>query len=175
MLGEKTVGGNYDDWGNAIAQTSTNTFLLGGTSSSDVGGDKTEFDRGSADYWIVTLNYQNSAKTTNVISNTNVITNNIQSRGNLVSEKSFAVYPNPFSNSTTVSFSLQQQQKVSIQVFDLEGRLIKTLVNEQMPAGVHQITWNATNESGSMIANGIYYLKLNAGNYSETKKLSVIK
>jgi ELWxxDGT repeat protein len=92
-----------------------------------------------------------------------------------INANTIIIAPNPFSNSSTISFTLSTSQKVSIQIFDIEGRLIKTLANEQMPAGVHQITWNATNENGSAVANGMYYLKLNVGNYTETKKLSVIK
>jgi Secretion system C-terminal sorting domain len=80
------------------------------------------------------------------------------------------IAPNPFSNSTTISFTLSQSQKVAIQIYDLDGKLIKTLTNEQMQAGAHQLKWQATG-----VAKGIYYLKFNAGNYAETKKISVIK
>jgi flagellar basal-body rod modification protein FlgD len=70
---------------------------------------------------------------------------------------------------------LPQSQKVSIQVFDADGRLIKTIANSQMEAGTHQLTWNAVDENGDAVAKGMYYLKFNAGSYAETKKLSVIK
>jgi len=83
---------------------------------------------------------------------------------------SLSVYPNPVSNAATISFTLPQTQKVSIQVFDGAGKLIKTIADTQMDAGVHQLTWDAAG-----VAKGIYYLKFNAGNYAETKKLSVIK
>ncbi len=79
------------------------------------------------------------------------------------------VYPNPISSSTTISFSLLQSEKAAVVIFDLNGRLIKTFVDAQMSAGVHQIIWSAANENQSTVANGMYYLKLNAGNYSETK------
>jgi FlgD Ig-like domain len=85
------------------------------------------------------------------------------------------IAPNPFSNNTSISFTLPQSQKVSIQIFDIDGRLIKTIVNEQMQAGVHQLTWNATIENGTLVAKGMYYLRLNTGSYAETKKLSLIK
>ena len=87
----------------------------------------------------------------------------------------FPSYPNPFSDSTNISFSIPQSQKVFIQVFDGAGRLIKTIANEQMQAGTHQLTWNAADENGTAVAKGMYYLKFNAGSYAETKKLAVIK
>jgi flagellar hook assembly protein FlgD len=92
------------------------------------------------------------------------------------------VAPNPFSNSTTVSFSIQQSQKampadrhVSIQIFDLNGRLVKTLADAQMQAGTHQLIWNAKDEKGNGVVTGIYLLKIQAGSYAETKKLVVEK
>ena len=102
------------------------------------------------------------------------------SQGNAISNLksntiSLSNYPNPFSSSTTISFSLSQSQKVSIQVFDGAGRLIKTIANEQMQAGTHQFTWNAADENGTAVASGMYYLKFNAGSYAETKKISVLK
>jgi FlgD Ig-like domain len=88
----------------------------------------------------------------------------------------FTVAPNPISNAATISFSLRQSQKISINIFDLNGRLIKTIANSQMQPGTHQLTWNATNENGNAVATGVYYLKLNAGSsYVETKKISLIK
>ena len=82
---------------------------------------------------------------------------------------------NPVSNSTTILFSIPQSRNVSIQVFDLSGRLITTLANQKMQAGNHQLTWNANDENGNAVSSGIYLLRLNTGSYSETKKLSVIK
>jgi hypothetical protein len=84
-------------------------------------------------------------------------------------------YPNPVSNSTNISFSLSQSQQVSLRVFDESGRLIKTIANTQLEAGSHQLIWNADDENGSKVATGIYYLKFNAGSYSETQKLSVLR
>jgi FlgD Ig-like domain len=89
--------------------------------------------------------------------------------------KALTIYPNPVVNSTTVSFSVTQAGNVSIRIFDLSGRVIATLVNKKMPAGNHQLAWNANDENGNAVPSGIYLLRLNTGCYSETKKLSVIK
>ena len=90
-------------------------------------------------------------------------------------DNTIKITPNPFSNLTTISFSIPQSQKISIQVYDMEGRLVKTVANNEMPAGVHQITWNATNGNGSAVANGLYILILKTGEDTETKKVSVIR
>ena len=85
------------------------------------------------------------------------------------------IAPNPFSNSTTISFPLTRSEKVSVRIFDMNGRLIKTLVDAQMQAGAHQITWNAKDENGNAVNAGIYFLKVQTGDYLETKKLVVEK
>jgi flagellar hook assembly protein FlgD len=91
------------------------------------------------------------------------------------SKNTLSVVPNPFSNSTNISFSLSQSQKVSVQIFDMQGRSIKTLVDAQTEAGTHQLTWNARNDNGSAVVTGIYLLKIQAGNFVETKKIWVVK
>ncbi|MEO8086803.1 MAG: T9SS type A sorting domain-containing protein [Bacteroidota bacterium] len=88
---------------------------------------------------------------------------------------SLKCFPNPFSNSTTISFSLPQSEKVSIKIFDMTGRLVKTFAIGEMQKGVQQIEWNATDEKGNALDAGIYFLKLETENYSETKKLSVVR
>ena len=78
--------------------------------------------------------------------------------------------PNPFSNSTTISFTISQPQKVSLKIYDMTGRLVKTLADTKFEKGQHELKWNAQG-----VTAGIYILQYNAGNYSETRKLSVIK
>ena len=85
------------------------------------------------------------------------------------------VTPNPFSNTTTISFSLPQSTKISFIIFDVNGRLIKTLADAEMQAGTHQLTWNASDEKGNAVVAGMYVLKMHAGNYVETKKIVIVK
>ena len=85
------------------------------------------------------------------------------------------IAPNPFSNVTTISFSLAQSVKVSLKVFDLNGRLIKILADEEMVAGSHEIKWNANNANGQPVPSGVYLLRIEAGDFKVTKKISVIK
>jgi flagellar hook assembly protein FlgD len=106
----------------------------------------------------------------NSIANNKVTTDAIQESNNALN-----VHPNPFSSSATISFFIPQTEKVSIEIYDLTGRLIKILTNEKMQAGTHHLTWNARDEKGNAVGSGIYLLKLQAGNYTETKKISVLK
>lgn len=84
-------------------------------------------------------------------------------------------YPNPVSQSTTITYSVPQAGKVSLIIYDMMGRPIKTLVNTEVAAGTYNIQWNANDENRNTLSAGIYLLRLITGSYSETKKLSVIK
>ncbi len=84
---------------------------------------------------------------------------------------SLTVVPNPVSNSTSISFRLSQLQKTLIWVFDVNGRLVKTLANAQMQPGLHQVTWDANDEEGNNISAGIYFLRIETKEYTETKKI----
>jgi hypothetical protein len=82
----------------------------------------------------------------------------------------FQNYPNPFNPNTTISFSLPQKEKVILKVFDILGRDIATLADEQLDPGIHHRKF-----SSIRINSGIYYYTLRAGNISQTKKMLLIK
>jgi hypothetical protein len=79
-------------------------------------------------------------------------------------------YPNPFNPSTTISYQLPVSSHVAIKVFDLLGREIVTLVNEEKISGIHEINFDAKD-----IASGIYYYRITAGDFSQTKKMILLK
>jgi hypothetical protein len=79
-------------------------------------------------------------------------------------------YPNPFNPSTTISFSLPSKSFVTLKVFDIMGREVATLVNEELSAGNYLQKWNATKMS-----SGIYFYRLQAGSFTETKKLVLLR
>ena len=79
-------------------------------------------------------------------------------------------YPNPFNPTTTIKFSIPESQVVRLVVFDAIGRQVEELINDQLGAGYHEITWNAGNH-----ASGIYFVKMAAGNFVETKKMLLLK
>ena len=79
-------------------------------------------------------------------------------------------YPNPFNPTTTIQFSISELSIVNLKVFDVLGREVATLVNGRMEAGVHQVSFDA-----SRLASGIYFYQLQAGSFSQTKKLMLLK
>ncbi len=79
-------------------------------------------------------------------------------------------YPNPFNTRTVVSFSLPVDSKVSIKVYDVMGREVQTLVNERMGAGKYEVRFD-----GSGMTSGVYFYQMEAGNYSETRRMILIK
>jgi len=79
-------------------------------------------------------------------------------------------YPNPFNPTTTISFNLPSKSYVSLKIFDALGREISVLVSEEMTAGTYSKQWNATS-----LPSGMYFYRLQAGNYSETRKLVLLK
>lgn len=85
-------------------------------------------------------------------------------------------YPNPFNPSTAIRFSIPQPEKVHLAVYDLQGTLVKTLVNhEDYNAGSFQTSWDTVNEFGSKVASGIYFVRIKAGNYVQSIKMNLIK
>jgi flagellar hook assembly protein FlgD len=94
-------------------------------------------------------------------------------------------FPNPFivnegsafrgNRSTTVSFQLPQPQQVEIIIYNQMGQLVRRLANKKMPAGYHQITWDAKDDLGEWVSNSLYFCRLQAGEYTDTIKMVVLK
>lgn len=84
-------------------------------------------------------------------------------------------YPNPFNPVTNIAFGLPVDSKVSLKIYNIAGQLVRTLVNETMSAGNHTVTWDGANSSGEKVASGIYFYKLNAGEFSKTMKMVMTK
>ena len=82
--------------------------------------------------------------------------------------------PNPFAGETQIAFRLPAEAPVDLSVFDTSGRLIATLLSGRLPSGVHQADWNGTDASGQPVASGTYFLRLNAGDQSATRRLSLL-
>ena len=79
-------------------------------------------------------------------------------------------HPNPFNPSTTIPFSIAQQEHVSIEIYDMLGKKVTTLIAGKREAGNHQVDWNATGQ-----ASGVYFYKLTAGDFSQTRKLILLR
>jgi hypothetical protein len=75
-------------------------------------------------------------------------------------------FPNPFAQETTIEFVLPVSQKVTLQLFDIKGRLVQTLLNETRPKGYQTLRFNA-----GRLSNGIYYLKMETAEFSAIRKV----
>jgi hypothetical protein len=84
-------------------------------------------------------------------------------------------YPNPFNPVTNLSYDLPEDAMVNITVFDMMGRVVRTLVNGQQSAGYKSLQWNGTNNSGQPISAGLYIYTIQAGEFSQTKKMIFLK
>lgn len=84
-------------------------------------------------------------------------------------------YPNPFNPSTSIDISLAKQTDVNIKIYDISGAEIYTLANRSMNAGDHTFTWNAVTNSGGNANSGIYFMKINIGGNTTTKKMILVK
>ena len=84
-------------------------------------------------------------------------------------------YPNPFNPSTQISYNLPQNDMVNINIYDLMGRSIKTLVGSDQVAGYHSVRWDATNDVGEPVPAGMYIYVVETSDFSQTKKMIFLK
>lgn len=82
----------------------------------------------------------------------------------------FQNYPNPFNHTTKITFELTKYDNVKLSIYDIKGKLVQTLFNEEMPAGMHEIAWNAVD-----VASGIYIYSIESGKTVLNKKLILLK
>ena len=81
-----------------------------------------------------------------------------------------AAYPNPFNPTTTLDFAIPVDSKVSLSIYNLQGREISMLISDNIDAGYHTVVWDA-----NTYASGVYFVKMIAGEYFKTQKLMLVK
>ncbi len=84
-------------------------------------------------------------------------------------------YPNPFNPQVTIQFDLPVSCDVDLAIYDVLGRRVRTLVAGLQPAGSRTITWDGKDQNGSRVSSGIYFYRLTAGGFVETKKMVLMK
>ncbi len=84
-------------------------------------------------------------------------------------------YPNPFNPSTVISFEISNIQKVSLKVYDNQGRFVRSLLNNTMHVGRHEISWDGRNNQGESVSAGVYYYMLQTASFNQTKKMTFVR
>lgn len=92
--------------------------------------------------------------------------------------ESFALaqnYPNPFNAATTIRYALSERSRVRIDIFNILGQRVTTLVDDIRPAGNYSLRWSGVNQSGGQVASGVYLYRLRANGYAESRKMILLK
>jgi len=84
-------------------------------------------------------------------------------------------YPNPFNPTTTIGFTLPEASQTRLQIYNIRGQLVRTLVSSNLEAGYHKVEWDGKNENGVKVASGVYIYQIHAGNFVQTKKMIMMK
>lgn len=84
-------------------------------------------------------------------------------------------YPNPFNPSTNIGFALPSTQEVTLKVYNLLGQEVKTIFSGEMEQGHHVLTWDGDNNSGESVASGVYFYRLETKQFSDSKKMMLLK
>jgi hypothetical protein len=84
-------------------------------------------------------------------------------------------YPNPFRGSTVIAYSTASTGHVEITIFDVTGRRVKSLVSEDRPAGLHEVTWDGCDDGGTRVSSGVYFYRFRTGRLSSVRKMLVLE
>jgi hypothetical protein len=155
ILWEKCFGGSGPDHPHKIIQTNDGGFIFAAESYS-FDGDLT-LNKGWLDFWLVKLNSTVDVKKIN-----NQFIN-------------MDLFPNPLNNSTTISFTLSQNENVSLEIYDISAKKIKKFYGSMLETGFHTLEWDATDQNNNSVENGIYMFRLTTNSGVTTKLINVQK
>jgi hypothetical protein len=83
-------------------------------------------------------------------------------------------HPNPFNPSTAIEYRIPRAAHVNVSVFDIGGRLVKEILDDTQPAGLHQVTWDGTDITNTRVASGIYFYTVESDNQALSKKMILL-
>lgn len=84
-------------------------------------------------------------------------------------------YPNPFNPVTEIEFSLPVRSRARLSIYNVLGQSVRTIIDGELPAGTHRVVWDSKDDTGRLVATGVYLYRLTAGSYSATRKMLLIK
>jgi len=84
-------------------------------------------------------------------------------------------YPNPFNPTTSIAFSLDEAKHVTLEIYNIRGEKVRTLIGDEFSADHHKVVWNGTDDSGNSVSSGVYFYKMKAGDSEKTRKMVLLK
>ena len=84
-------------------------------------------------------------------------------------------HPNPFNNSTSISFEMPNSENVNLSIFDMSGRNVRKMNLGVLSNGVHKVLWDGKNNFGRKVPSGVYLYSIEAGDFNQTKKMLLLK
>lgn len=160
----KQAGGSSNDEGTGISlDNSSNSYITGAFQNIANFGNTTLISNGDRDIFVAKIGEETGTSVDDDYA--------LENRMLLL-----ANYPNPFNPQTTISYSIPHNGKVSIEIYNIRGQRIKTLINNDMPAGYHSVVWDGKDENGKPVSSEIYLYKLKVGDkYTKIKKMILLK
>lgn len=101
--------------------------------------------------------------------------NDSRSDSDITETRIYQTYPNPANPSTTITFSIRETCHVRLAIYNVNGQLIRSLIDGRMNSGAYDITWNGTDNNGNQAQSGIYFCRFRAGGYSDGMKILLLK
>lgn len=160
-LWAKQAGGASWDYGYGIdADASGNSYVTGYFLGTATFGNTSLISDGGYDIFVAKIGESVQ------------IDDNIAPEANLVL---LGNYPNPFSLQTEIKYEIKESAPVRIDIYNLKGQLVSTLVNEAKTAGLHGVVWNGLDKNNRQVVSGIYYYTMTSGNFTGTRKLILLR
>ena len=99
----------------------------------------------------------------------------VESAGTPDSYSLSAAYPNPFNPETTIEFAVATEGYVEIDVYNAAGQQVASLVDEELSAGAYRTTWDALDQNGKPVSSGVYFYRMQAGDFAATHSMTLLK
>jgi hypothetical protein len=93
----------------------------------------------------------------------------------IINDFNLSNFPNPFNPETTISFSIPQDSKVDLSIFNIKGQKKTTLIQEHLPKGKHEVVWSGRDQHNNQVSSGIYFYKLKVSNQESVKRMLLLK
>ena len=104
-----------------------------------------------------------------------VFSSNQISNSQIIVTNEISIFPNPFNPQTTIQYLIHKESKVELNIYNIKGQKVKTLINEVLPAGKHTAIWDGTDQNNKPVSSGIYFYKMKAGDFQKLRRMVLLK